>query len=304
VPVASGEGRVLHPHPRKHWPQVKGYGDITTVTGEELEPVDLICGGFLAISQSGRKASRHRGLPPGLWFEFARLVGELRPRYVLIENVPGLLFQTQCDEAGELARLGYVGCWRSLRAAEGASHLRSASSLWPTAAEQWAMPARVGSTGGRHQNSGTPGRGNGRTRLRTRCTFRYPDGLQPAQRTRSRNHPGATDLLTGAEELGPRPRTWRRPGSDATSTQGANLKRDAEIWQIPAARDWKSGTGSENNTYDKTPNLSRQVCRLSPQDPQIPDGSSSSESARTSRRRLNPRFVEFLMGLPIGWTEL
>jgi hypothetical protein len=134
----------------------------------------------------------------------------------------------------------------------------------------------------------------------------------------------------------------RRPGSDATSTQGANLKRDAELWSTPVvpnggrtmsdedvlsrgatdkgkrqvdlanevrvwmtpnSRDWKSETGSENNTHDKTPNLSRQVYRLH-QDPQTNDGPPSSESAPTSRRRLNPRFVEWLMGFPPGWTEL
>jgi hypothetical protein len=42
----------------------------------------------------------------------------------------------------------------------------------------------------------------------------------------------------------------------------------------------------------------------SPPAPPIPDGQPSSESAPTSRRRLNPRFVEWLMGFPIGWTEL
>ena len=144
----------------------------------------------------------------------------------------------------------------------------------------------------------------------------------------------------------------RRPGSDATSTMGMNLKRDAEVWQTPGtdsfrsrgadrkdemgldqqaratnwktphgmssnsgggefakqanywqtpiARDWKPETGSEHNAYDKT-NLSRQVYSL--QDRQTQAGPPSSESGQTSRRRLNPRFVEWLMGLPIGWTE-
>jgi hypothetical protein len=148
------------------------------------------------------------------------------------------------------------------------------------------------------------------------------------------NHPQAQDSLTGATRnwITPSAHDGRRPGSDATSTQGANLKRDAEWWQTPAAdsfrsrggerrdemgldqqgrnwitpnaRDWKSETGSEHNTYDKTPNLSRQVYRVSHLDPAIPDGPTSSANAPTSRRRLNPRFVEFLLGLPIGWTEL
>jgi DNA (cytosine-5)-methyltransferase 1 len=111
----------------KHWPDVKRYRDITKVEGRELEPVDLICGGFPCqdLSQAGKRAGIE-GSRSGLWFEFARLVGELGPRWVLIENVPGLLVHDAMRRVvGELARLGYVGCWRSLRAAEcGASHLR------------------------------------------------------------------------------------------------------------------------------------------------------------------------------------
>ena len=111
----------------KHWPTVKRYGDICSIDGSELEPVDLVCGGFPCqdLSQAGKRVGIE-GTRSGLWFEYARLVRELRPRYVLIENVPGLLVSDAMRRVvGELARLGYVGCWRSLRASEfGASHLR------------------------------------------------------------------------------------------------------------------------------------------------------------------------------------
>ena len=111
----------------KHWPTVKRYGDIKGVDGGELERVDLLAGGFPCqdLSYAGKRAGIE-GSRSGLWFEFARLIGELRPRYVLIENVPGLLVYDGLRRViGELARLGYVGCWRCLRASEfGASHLR------------------------------------------------------------------------------------------------------------------------------------------------------------------------------------
>src|SRR5262249_47653381 len=86
-----------------------------------------LAGGFPCqdLSQAGKRAGIE-GSRSGLWFEYARLVRELRPRYVLIENVPGLLVSDAMRRVvGELAGLGYVGCWRSLRASEfGASHLR------------------------------------------------------------------------------------------------------------------------------------------------------------------------------------
>lgn len=112
---------------KRHWPKVKRYGDIRTIRGTDLDPIDLIAGGFPCqdLSHAGKRTGIE-GTRSGLWFEFARLVGELGPRYVLIENVPGLLVHDAMRRViGELARLGYVGCWRSLRAAEfGASHLR------------------------------------------------------------------------------------------------------------------------------------------------------------------------------------
>ena len=111
----------------KHWPGVKRYGDITQLDGRELEHVDLLAGGFPCqdLSQAGKRAGIE-GTRSGLWFEFARLIGKLRPRWVLIENVPGLLVPGAMPRVvGELDRLGYVGIWLCLRASDfGASHLR------------------------------------------------------------------------------------------------------------------------------------------------------------------------------------
>ena len=156
------------------------------------------------------------------------------------------------------------------------------------------------------------------------------------------NHPGAMDSLTGATRNWPTPnvpnggansnrearreRTGKTGGADLQEQighwktphgmsnvdfrgkvggcGGGEFAYQADNWVTPNARDWKSETGSENNNYDKTPNLSRQVYRLSPPAPVIPDGPASSENVQTSRRRLNPRFVEWLMGFPISWTEL
>jgi hypothetical protein len=111
-------------------------------------------------------------------------------------------------------------------------------------------------------------------------------------------------------DLGAAASLWQTPASDSFRSRGGDrrdemgLDQQGRNWITPNARDWKSETGSEHNTYDKTPNLSRQVYRVSHLDPAIPDGPTSSANAPTSRRRLNPRFVEFLLGLPIGWTEL
>lgn len=101
----------------KHWPNVKRYGDITKLEGSELEAVDLIAGGFPCQDVS-RVGSRNGidGKRSGLWTEYIRLVRFLRPRYVLVENVAGLLDGGIGRVLGDLARCGYDAEWDMLPA--------------------------------------------------------------------------------------------------------------------------------------------------------------------------------------------
>ncbi|ANS03868.1 site-specific DNA methylase [uncultured Mediterranean phage uvDeep-CGR2-AD3-C76] len=112
----------------KHWPDVPRYTNVEDV-GSNLECVDLICGGFPC--QPVSVAGDQKGISDDrwLWPEFRRIVGVLRPRYVLVENVPGL-FAANGGHAfgeviGDLADLGYDCEWTVLSAADvGAPHLR------------------------------------------------------------------------------------------------------------------------------------------------------------------------------------
>jgi DNA (cytosine-5)-methyltransferase 1 len=110
-----------------HWPDVPRYGDITRVDWSTVEPVDLIAGGFPC--QPFSVAGKQRGIEDErwLWPEFARAIRELRPRYVLVENVPGLLagHGGMGHVLADLAALGYDAEWDSVPAAAvGAPHLR------------------------------------------------------------------------------------------------------------------------------------------------------------------------------------
>jgi len=111
----------------KHFPGVQQYGTVEAVGGANLQYVDAIVGGFPCqdLSVAGKQAGIE-GSRSGLWFEFARIVGELRPRFVVVENVSGLLvYGAMRRVIGELSKLGYVGIWRVLRASDfGASHKR------------------------------------------------------------------------------------------------------------------------------------------------------------------------------------
>ncbi len=109
----------------KHWPDVPKYGDVRELSGDDLEPVDLIAGGppCQPVSVAGRRKAQAD--PRWLWPEFLRIVSEVRPRLVLVENVPGLLHRGMAGVIGDLSACGYDAEWGCLSAADvGAPHLR------------------------------------------------------------------------------------------------------------------------------------------------------------------------------------
>ncbi len=115
----------------RHWPDVPCYDDITQIRGADLEPVDLLCGGFpcppVSVAGKGLGDADDRWL----WPEFARLIREVGPRYVLVENVTGLLAHPRefGSVLGELAESGYDAEWDCIPAAAvGAPHRRD--RLW------------------------------------------------------------------------------------------------------------------------------------------------------------------------------
>jgi DNA (cytosine-5)-methyltransferase 1 len=111
----------------KHWPNVPRFGDIRELTGDELEPVDLVCGGF-PCQDISRQNVTGRGLDgerSGLWREAARLAGELRPRYLVVENGSDLLHRGLGRVLGDLAALGFDAEWHCIPAAYvGAPQIR------------------------------------------------------------------------------------------------------------------------------------------------------------------------------------
>lgn len=115
---------------RKHWPDVPCYDDIRSLTAGRLAAdgiaVDVICGGFPCqdISCAGAGAGIE-GERSGLWREYSRLIGELRPRFVIVENVSALLGRGMGAVLGDLAALGFDAEWHCIPAsAVGAPHRR------------------------------------------------------------------------------------------------------------------------------------------------------------------------------------
>jgi DNA (cytosine-5)-methyltransferase 1 len=124
----------IEPYPRavlkKHWPNVKVYEDVKELSRERLEAdglgVDAICGGFPCqdISTAGRGAGL-AGERSGLWFEFHRLIKEIKPQVAIIENVSALRSRGLDQVLRSLAEIGYDAEWHCIPAsAVGAPHRR------------------------------------------------------------------------------------------------------------------------------------------------------------------------------------
>ena len=134
----------IEPFPRrvlaKHWPGVPCYEDVRTLTAARLAAdkvsVDVIAGGFPCqdISLAGKGAGIS-GAQSALFFELLRLVGELRPRFVIMENVSALLRRGMGDVLAGLAACGYDAEWDCLPASfVGAPHNRD--RIWIVAYPQ------------------------------------------------------------------------------------------------------------------------------------------------------------------------
>lgn len=189
---------------RKHWPDVPVFGDVREFTLQAVADaisnpireqsrrrdgsggsdtvqsgcdgqagIDVICGGFPCqdISVAGKGAGIE-GPRSGLWAEYARIIGEVLPRYVLVENVAALLGRGLGRVLGDLAALGYDAEWHCIPAsAVGAPHRRD--RIWIVAyayrPERWPVDSAC-------------------------RRVQRQDGLSPRQESSGRSEPSREDV--------------------------------------------------------------------------------------------------------------
>lgn len=229
----------------KHWPEVRRFGDITQLSGYELEPVDLICGGFPCqpVSVAGQRQAQDD--ERWLWPEFHRIVRLLRPNAVLVENVPGLLdpvrveddegtpigwFPAPIEEVlGDLAESGYDAEWDCIPAAAvGAPHIRD--RVWILA-----YPAR---------NEGRERNGNG--------TQDVPDASSAGRQARGSN--GVRTEPRSGEGLAAR--SDSSSVSDPTS-KGLPERQQGPLGSPPGHAELERFRGSRGQWWASEPSVGR-----------------------------------------------
>lgn len=110
---------------RRHFPNAIPLGDITTITNPPS--VDVLVGGFPCqdISVANARGKGIHGERSGLWKHYARIIGEVAPSWVVIENSPRLRAKGLDVVLSDLMALGYDAEWHCIPAsAVGAPHQR------------------------------------------------------------------------------------------------------------------------------------------------------------------------------------
>jgi len=251
----------------ERFPGVPCYPDVREL-GADAPRVDVLCGGYpcqpfsVAGKRGGETDPRH------LWPEFARLIGLLRPRFAVLENVRGHLGLGFDAVLAHLAGMGYDARWGVVRASDvGAPHQRARLFVVATDADwqgrQGAEPARgrLLPTGSRDAAPDADERdlraGRGRRRVESGADAR-------ADKT-------ATSDTASAER---RDEERDRVGTAAKRTAEHRERARAVAWGVyePAIRRWEHALG-----------------RPAPR-------------PTDDRGRLMPEFVEWMMGFPDGWT--
>lgn len=234
----------------KHWPGVPIHDDVRTldrvVVAQKAGPVDLVCGGFPCqdISVAGKGAGL-TGERSGLWFEYRRIIEEVAPRWIVIENVPALRSRGLDVVLGGLAALGYDAEWHCIPAsAVGAPHRRD--RVWIVAHANHGQRQR--SDGALCAGRAALGSG-GEDVANTNSDSRAPRPLHPGEGKGGRNAGGSgvsevvadTDGSRKQQPRGPecQERRWARDGGAPMANphhhQGLEIIVDGHAGQLPTA---------------------------------------------------------------------
>ena len=228
----------------KHWPNVPCHGDIRELKGDAVGPVQLVCGGFpcqpfsVAGKRAGADDDRH------LWPEMYRLVDELRPTWIVGENVAGLINMGLDQVLSDLEGCGYACRTFAVPAcAVDAPHRRE--RLWIVAHAD----GDERRSGGMGQDAGTDGRDNA-----GRCR----EGISGAVAHGSRFQPGRQEQRPERQRTG--------AGGEQVTVADADRTRELQSEGFEPEQRRRTGDGSrwlpEPNVGRVAHGVPRRVDRL------------------------------------------
>jgi DNA (cytosine-5)-methyltransferase 1 len=262
----------------RHFPDARRYQNIKRV--KRLQPVDIVGGGFPCqpVSLAGKR--RGSADKRWLWPEFYRIVRLLRPNYVIVENVPGLLSSGMGVVLGDLASIGYDAEWQIISAADaGAPHLRERVWIvaYPMCLGYRESPSADASARHKERNSSAHrkvGRAVADTLESSRETVAYAE----------------SDLRRASGNE--RPKTLDRSSKDASNSNGEGLQKRNEQ-RSPATQ--RSPVLSRSEFVRASAARGRQQWEIEPDVGRVADGVSARvDRLKSLGNSIVPQIAEWI----------
>jgi len=317
----------------KNWPGLPIYNDIKELYESEFpELVDVLCGGFPCQPFSTAGKRRGEADERFLWPEFVRVVREVRPRWVIAENVPGLLTIDAGRVFGrilwDLAECGYDVEWDTISAASvGALHPRNRIFI----VGRMADPEHFGRDAS--EVEGSIGAGSHCHQAGTVATMQ-PSGLrverspvadaeggEPWEQTERQ---GRDDIGRGSEEVGSmadpdRPGCFKQWGSEPISEEHGAIERPGDVPDTQRRGGWsgdvrRSGfkryagpleRGQRNNRLGMFRDASGEWWAIEPDVGRVVNGVPSRvDRLRCLGNAVVPQCAEYIGELILEWEGL
>ena len=247
------------------FPHTEKFTDIHKVGSHNLEKVDIISGGFPCQDISvAGKGAGIEGERSGLWTELHRVISELRPRFAFIENVPMLTIRGGTRVIADLAEIGYDAEWQIIGADE--------VGAWHKRKRIWivAYPDANMERGKRSYKN-----------MKSRIERKMPLNLN--------------DQLNAIEKgLLPEPKNFPTPtAQDSKNDGGPSQYRRKSLPLNAIVKNFPTPTAPGKHQVGTIGEWGGSGNPL-----------RTPENTRVKTGSLNPTWVEWLMGFPIGWTDL
>ena len=256
-------------------PRFPIWDDVRTFDGKPWRGlVDVVCGGFPCqdISVAG-KGKGIEGERSGLWAEFARIIGEVQPRYIFVENSPLLTKRGLGRVLGDLSEMGYDAEWCVLGADDiGAPHQRK--RMWILAyARLWGRRYNIGEEDGEISIEGD----SGKRSCNTNSSLRPSEGAEimadaKGEQDVGRNGRSMAEKKGGGESCHTPACACRENVSDTASQRAGKLCYESG----------PQGTQMRNVVFGEQYRLSGQSCSWWLRDPADGDGAFESGMGRVA----------------------
>ena len=303
----------------KHWKDTKIYHDVREITRQQyeqdgLELPGIITGGFPCQPFSVAGRQKGSGDNRYLWPEMFRVIKEFKPRWIVAENVRGIIniqdgvvFENVCTD---LESQGYETQTFIIPAAGvGAPHRRDRVWIVGYAKHNGSSPATQSRSTSTTSNNNTQGKDKTRESQEqvdptTVKLWRTPDALSGGS-----NLPGIKRALDQGH--------LKRPSGQSIQIRLHDQVREKRLWPTPVSRDWKGSSGRSYKGLERDlPTAVKEVEKLWPTPTANEDACGTPKGKMqkmlgnhpkvrgTGGGTLNPTWVEWLMGYKAGYTDL